>query len=416
MGLFGKHKVGDSYGAIIDIGSGSVLAAIVLSKPDYKHPQIIWSKREYLPLRPEGNSETSAKRVMTSFLNALLELETNGLKALSEYKSGARVTDTQVTVCAPWSYTVTKSITYKHKEPFVISSELIAELVRTAHKKVDEELNENEKTHKMGLTVINREQIANIANGYRFTHTNRQQAKELRVVEASAVAQEYLVKQVKDTKDKVLPRSDLHMYSFMLAYYSVLRSLDNSFREYCLIDITYEATEIGIVRDGILEYCTHTPIGSYTLARDIASACDHPVTEVFSVLQNNELDLWLEQLNEEQRVLVASVFDNYRTSLTELFKETGDGLSIPKRMYLHSNLRSEQLFDDYISEAARTATNSSHAVYPATERLLQLLYPDTVKNEIKNTTNDTALLISAQFFHIKMRSLKFADDGAAILY
>jgi hypothetical protein len=50
MGFFGSNKNNIRYGALLDIGSGSVVASIVRSDETISNPEIIWSKREYRPI------------------------------------------------------------------------------------------------------------------------------------------------------------------------------------------------------------------------------------------------------------------------------------------------------------------------------------------------------------------------------
>ena len=57
-------------------------------------------------------------------------------------------------------------------------------------------------------------------------------------------------------------------------------------------------------------------------------------------------------------------------------------------------------------KAAKLTTETSHAVFPITKDLLQRYYSGEEK-AIFQTENDTALLISAQFFHTNSHQDKF---------
>jgi hypothetical protein len=407
MGFFSLSKSGIRYGIVIDIGSGSVLASIVGSNPTKSHPDIIWSKREYTPLKQSGSVSDSAKSVMTSLVTVLMQLDSEGKKVFYEKTGERKLQNLQVTIAAPWSYTVTKTISYKNNEDFEVSEELIEELLRTAQLKVQEELLENEHVHQLGLSIIVKNTMQVIANDYPIMVTGKQKANALRVIQVSAAAQEYLIEAILDAKNKLFPNAKLTQYSFMLPFFYIMNDVTKQSSEYCLVDITYEATELGIVRDGVLTYCTHTPFGSFSIAREISKILSITSDEAYSYLSEPDLGTFLEPYSEKQRDEVKLIFKAYQELLTGLFKETGDSLAIPKKIYLHGNLNTEPFFNKQILEAASDATKMKHASYNVTAELLTKNYTEEEIASIKKSTDDTALLISAQFFHIHDQMSKF---------
>jgi Tfp pilus assembly PilM family ATPase len=193
----------------------------------------------------------------------------------------------------------------------------------------------------------------------------------------------------------------MSLYSFILIYFYIFRHLFEESAEYCLVDITYEATEIGIVRDGILSYTTHTAFGSFSLAREIATILDIPLEEAFGYMHTEDPLTLLQQYSPEKIADVKEVFKQYEGRLSSLFHETGDVLAIPKRIFLHGNLESEAFFSKRVGEGARLATNTSHAIYSASAELAKRKYPEELVAKFSSEAVDTALLISAQFFHTK---------------
>jgi hypothetical protein len=399
MGFFALKKNNIRYGVLVDIGSGSVLAAIVAADDTKAYPDIIWSKREYSPLRQSTSLTDSAKSVMTSLINALMSLDGEGRKTLYEETGIRKIEYLQVTIAAPWSYTATKTITYQSKEDFEVTDTLIAELLRTASQKVQEELLENEKVHSLGLSIIARTTMQIVANGYPIRVTGKQKANSVKVVQASAVAQEYLLDAIIDTQDKMFPGTDISQYSFMLPYYFVMNEIGEMPGEYCLVDITYEATEIGVVRDSVLSYCTHTSAGAFTLARAIADILGVPLEEAYGFLTSEDLAALLSQYPDKKQDAVKDVIERYQAELTELFKETGDSLALPRHIYVHGNLFTEPFFNIQVQKAATKATKMAHATFNITTELLTKKYPPELIQKLKMSGEDTALLISAQFFH-----------------
>jgi hypothetical protein len=381
--------------------------SIIKSNPNQTYPEVLWAKREYVPLRKISSLNDTAKHVMTSLVNALMALESEGRAVFRERTGSNKLPETQVTIAAPWSYTITKNITYAHEEPFTLSSELTKELLRTAHQKVEEDIVTNERTTQLGLSVISRSLIGLTANGYAIRTPNNQPVKSLRVVEASAVAQDYLVDALRESIDKVLPEADVYLYSFILIYFYIFRELFSDTTEYCLIDVTYEATELGIVRDGMLTYTTHAPFGAFSLARELSAILEIPLEEAYGHLHEEDPLILLTHYSPEKIADVKEVFRQYEVRLSSLFHETGDTLAIPKRIFIHGNLETEAFFIARIKEAARLATNTSHAVYSASLEVTKQWYADDAAKTLPQSYADSALLISAQFFHTTKLQDKF---------
>ncbi|MCD5381586.1 MAG: hypothetical protein LR008_03355 [Candidatus Pacebacteria bacterium] len=399
MSFLGLGQSSDRYGIIIDIGSGSVLTAIVHSNPSQKHPKIVWSHREHAPLRNIDSLEQSSKAVITALVNASVLIDSEGRKALHEYNQEAQPTDLQCSIAAPWSYTVTKTINYNQEESFEITEELIADLTKTIQDKISVEVNEDEALKNLGLKTILRTTMDIIANGYRVRYPEGEKAEEIAISHATIVAQEYLIDAVDEMKDKLFTQTLSRKLSFMIMLFSITREVIPHAYDVCLVDITYEATEIGVVRDGVISYCTHVPFGSFSLAREISAITSAPLHEAFAYLHTEKPYSFIESLTKTQSEEVEAVFESYIDKVSTLFHETGDRLSIPKHISLHADLKSESLFLDLIDKAARRAIKSDPNITPISKEIIRQTYKQTTDDAADDIPVDTALLLSAQFFH-----------------
>lgn len=407
MQLFAK-KPNQKVGVIIDVGSGSVLAAIIVSDTQKNHPEIIWSKREHTPNHKKNGNNSELKSIATSLINVMMALESEGRKKLTSSDYGHKINEVQVNISAPWSYTITKTITYQKEEEFTLTEELVDELLRIAKNKLDEDLSEKEKVAELGLEIVARNTIQTIANGYNVIINNKQKATDLKIVEANSVVQEPLVKTITEIESKIFPYTQVKHYSFMLPFYYVIDELANA-TNYCLVDITYEATEIGIIRDGALTYCSHISIGVMTLAKDLAETLKIPTEEAFGYFKKDSIDDILETYSSTDQDKINKIFNDYQNKLTELFKETGDSLMIPKKLFLHSNLYTEEFFSEQIAKGAEQSTKSNHAIYKVSNELLTKNFPKDYVKKINGSEYDTSLLISAHFFHTRSSQSKFTQ-------
>ena len=148
MSLFSGREKRVRYGVLIEIGSGSVLLSIIKSDATKINPEVIWSQREFASLKSKQTSNQDDKAIMSSLLNVILQINNNGYKALRSYSSTAQIKYVQVSVTAPWSFTISKTIDYTKETEFVVSQELIDSLISVAKKKMTEIMLEKELTNK----------------------------------------------------------------------------------------------------------------------------------------------------------------------------------------------------------------------------------------------------------------------------
>jgi cell division ATPase FtsA len=324
----------------------------------------------------------------TTLVNALLELGSNGQKALHAFNPSLHITTVQTAICAPWSHTVTKSIQYEKEHPFTVDQKLVSDLVAGTAKKLMETTFNGELLDAQGLEIVHEVTAGIELNGYFVRKPFGQTARTVSLAQITEVAERKLLITLKDSIAKILPKTSLEVYSFMYLYYQTLRELHPDTSEICLIDVTNEATEIGIVRDDILRYVSHIPIGTFTLAREISRVTGVPKEEAYTVLKENGADI--SSLSEEKKKAVKTVFSEYQEELSAMFRHTGDTLSIPKTLFLHTERTTEAFFGEQLKQAAKIATNSEHMVHLFTSELLgdkQLL--------------DTALALSIHHFHVR---------------
>lgn len=397
MGLFSRGQKNGRYGVLLDIGSGSVLAAIVHSDPNKPHPVIIWSKREHVPLRDKSSIEESARAVMSALVNASMTLDAEGRGVLRQYDPNARLSELQCGISAPWSYTVTKSITYVQKETFTVTDDLLRKLTDTAEHKITTELKENESVESLGLTIVNRSTMDISTNGYRVVHPQGEKANELVLSHASVVAQTYLIEAINEMRGKLFPETKLTISSYMLMLYSVLRTLLPEQHDYCAVDLTYEATEIGIVRDDSLRYCTHTPVGLFSLAREIAAITGIPVHEAYTHLRGSSFDTFINQLSATKQTEIEEMFEEYTSRIADLFHETGDRLAIPKLINIHTELNSEPIMAALVTKAGIQALKTQPVITKIASKIHASMR-QTGQTTVP-TISDEALYVAATFFH-----------------
>lgn len=371
----------DRFAFLVDIGSGSVGLALCHSNKE-KKPHILWFHREHIPLRDIDAVSDSSKVIVTTLMNAMMMFEQEGRPALSTYQAGAKITTMQATIAAPWAYTTTRTITFEQDEPFEINHEMIADLAAAAGQQAIDEFNEQHSLETLGIIETSRCALDTYANGYRLTKANNQQATVINVTHATTLVREEIVTALTEMNNKLFNRVPLRITSYMLANYFATRLLLPHIYDVCLVDVTNEATEIGIIRDGSLQYSTHTPFGRASLAREISTATKIPLAETFHNFPDPE---------SAKTKDIQAIYDAYIEKIHELFQQTGDRLTIPRNIYLETDRGLEAVFSPLIAQAGTQASKGRVHITTIRDKI--------EKSLTKESSADTALMVSASFFH-----------------
>lgn len=386
MSFFGGNKNPLRAAVLVDIGSGSVGVAVVLSDPALPHPEVLWSHREFALLRDITATADTIKHLNTALINAFLELGSSGLTQLKARDKKLVVRHVLATIAAPWSYTVTKQVTFTDDHPFTIDNDLIDELTESAQKQSTRSAKEAGLIDQ-GVEIINNATIHVTINGYMVHKIREVEGRTIALTHVTALAATPILNTLRDSIDKVLPRADVDIHSFMYLYYCALSNMHPDTSEVCLIDVTNEATEVGVVREGVLAHVTHGAYGTFTLAREIAEACNIPKEEAYTYLKGGESFVGA-KLSKAKLDQLEAIVSAYELKIATILQETGDQLSIPKTVFLHTNTATEEFFKTHIKNACREATGGQHTVHVVTSKLLE---------DIK--AKDSALVLAAKFYH-----------------
>lgn len=337
------------YGLVVDIGSASVTAAIVESDPNADLPSLLWSHKERLPL--ERSKQKPENDIVVALTNAFLTVGSAGIQALIAHHSKAKITQCDVTIGAPWSYSVSRIIRSQDETPFEITQVIVDDLITKAEESAFEALQSGMKLEDIGLEIITESTPSITANGYITNSPVGKEVTEIEITRILGVARKNIVAAIQESHETILPKSHLRMTTFMFSYYQAIQSLSPNLSEVCLLDIGAEATELGVVKDGILSQTSHQPTGHYTIAADVMTATKVPAEEAVAAIKQDFATLFV-STTDTQRGKITKAITTYEESVTLLFENAEEFAAVPKQVYLHTDTGFESFFTPHIESAA----------------------------------------------------------------
>ena len=391
----------------MDIGSGSVTVSVIHSDPRKKNYSVVWRSQGWLLQKDVQGADDTAKHILSLATDLVLKFSTEGISALKSFDPNGTIEVFQVSVSAPWSYTITKRVTFEKDTPFKVDSLLIDELLTSAETTIAEELRENERAHELGLSIVSKVSSDIVVNGYKIDHLTKEKANNISLSHTSIVIQNYLLENLRSVHESLLPSTKLEIYSYMIQIFSLIRSMHPELKEYCLINQTMEAVEVGIVRNGTLTYCTHEPYGTAHFVRDVAAATGTPVGEVLGVVQANTFKKYLSHFSSEKQSAIQSIIERYQTTITQLLQQTGDDFLIPNIIYMHSNSGSYNFFKKHAEQGAKVVTRADVLIKNTDSELILRNIVDTASVSQSKTPSFQTDLVSGHFFHTLQDTLHF---------
>ncbi len=377
-----------TYGVVLDVGSGSVGVGIIKSDHDERLPVIIFSHRVYMRLTTENAEPADRMRKMREALfSACLILSKDGLQALLDYDRGAKIGRILVTCSSPWAHTISRNVEYAPEKEFRVTESLIKDLARSAEDEIAEQIDEAGIAGSFGLSVVERATVNVELNQYQVDHPIGLTGSVLSLTHITGLVPQEILKAVNEVQDKILTHTQMSAHTYMLIVYCVLRDLFPKTTTLTIIDVTAEATEIGIVENGILRETLHVPYGSNTLIRDIAARTKGSPDDIMTYLRG----LGEQVMDESIQKRALEHLESYADAVREMFKKIHARRTIPNTMVITALPQLQTLFSMQIPKIASEITGDEYTLLELQKGIL---------DEIATNKNDDIFVtIIARFFH-----------------
>ncbi|HJO89703.1 MAG: hypothetical protein QGH85_00420 [Candidatus Pacebacteria bacterium] len=384
---------------IFDVGSGSVGVALATISAEDNIPIVLYSTRVPIAYKENVYSDLFMKSMLTSFQNASLEIIQKGIPNLT--KKGIKVKDISKVLCifsSPWYKSQADLIKFKKEKAFDVSEKEIKEAVI----KVNEEFRKNsmtegtdEETKKPKLIEKNIVQIR--LNGY---PTNNPYDKKTKSVELSLFLSKIsgdVYKNINKILSEVFYTDDISFHSFALVSFSVVRDIFNVEKNFILMDIRGEVTNISLIRNETLYSTASFPLGRNFLTREVASALNTVPEEANSLIRISLEGKFGSSESTKINTVLIDAQKRWLSSFRETLTDLSEGLSLPSMVFLTVDEDIGKWFNDAIKNeefVGYTLAERPFTVITLSEKQL-LKYCVT----IGESRCDPFLALEALFFH-----------------
>jgi hypothetical protein len=248
MGFFGKSARNV---AVIDIRSSSVGAAYA-TVDAHNVPRIAHSVR--VPLDPHATEPLSETlpRTLEAALTALVSEGAPRLRALSGRGS---VDEVVATFSSPWQTSVVASRSVANDKEFVFTKQLLAKAL--AEGAADME----------GKTRVSEMVIATLLNGYEVQNPFGKRVRRAELIILSSFVDTAVMELATKAIRKAFHRHHIRFNAYLPESFTALRDLYPHQRDFLVVDVSGEATDIMLVKHGLVVSMTSMPHGVNEIAR-----------------------------------------------------------------------------------------------------------------------------------------------------
>lgn len=383
---FRANKSASTYGVLVDIGSGTVGVAIVASNQGDILPKLLYTHRFMMRVSEHSRSQSdNFRKVREALLSASLVLSQAGYSALREHDPKARITRMYVTCSSPWSYTISRNVDYKANEPFKVTQALITELIEGAEREMITHLSGETTFGKDGFDVVEQSTVDVTINEYPVPNPIGLKGTALSLSHIAGLVPKGLLTFIHETQDKLFPNTELRIHTCMLVMYCVLRDLFPRAHTLCIIDVTGEATEFGIVENNLLIENSNIPSGSLTLVRETMGETDKPESDVLTSIQA------FGDHTEMTEPPFSKHMQKYEEAVTKAFSSILERRMLPSSIVITAHRPFEKIFKHMVTSAYTTATKKVPTILS--------IEPKVIEEISEGANGDVYLALGARFFH-----------------
>lgn len=247
----GLSKTVKSSVALIDITSSSVGGALAHFSSGAQ-PTIYYTNR--LLIEQHGDENLSAAMLRT--LGELADkLVTEGAPVLHQETKSGHIDRVFASIGTPWQATSVRTEHINDTKPFTFTKAFLTDITRKS------------SAVKEGYVLSGESVIATLLNGYEVSRPFGKKATRAEIVVLSSLIEKETAQQVESTLRKTYHTHALTLTAFAPIAYTVFRDLFPHEKDFLVLDVSGEATDIAFIKRGLLVDVSSAPHGVNELAR-----------------------------------------------------------------------------------------------------------------------------------------------------
>jgi|AntAceMinimDraft_6_1070360.scaffolds.fasta_scaffold08163_2 hypothetical protein len=246
---------------LFDIDSASISGAVFEYRYDNKTKKVIYKELSYLRVDITNGQSYDFAEFYGRTLKALDDV------AQKLYLQTLVPVDAlYINLSTPWSSNQKRIIEYSPKKEFIITKELVDELIE---KEIESPLSQNMDFYHHEVVLFDRKTIDIYAHGYPTKKYLGKKVFDMQIHSLTSVMSDQTKSDFEHVIERVFHRKPI-LVSNMFVRYDSLRKLFPNQNSAIILDVSGETTECVVVVDDHLVHTGSFPVGAHSISRFLA--------------------------------------------------------------------------------------------------------------------------------------------------
>ncbi|MCX6719343.1 MAG: hypothetical protein NTZ38_03145 [Candidatus Taylorbacteria bacterium] len=325
----------------MDIQSSIVRSSLVLLKQG-SIPHIFSMNEWAVPYRHNSGSA----QLIESTLKLISEAVTTGGRILHEKHSEKgsilpkHISEIHFVLSSPWIISMARTITERFSKPMTATKRLVSDIIARERAR--------DISHDDSNIEMIEEKIFDVRlNGYSVSRWEDKITDKLDISFATSVAGSDTMNYLRAICSHIIPAKRIHLHSSLLLQYIGIFSILPDQKDYILIHIHGELTDVVIVEHGTCLFFGSFPKGINNILHAVAVATHSTAKIADSLLTlcvNDHLD-WEQARNA--KIIIDKMIEGWIDSLKELFSRSTCAEALPKTVMISCRVHEDLFIKDF---------------------------------------------------------------------
>jgi cell division ATPase FtsA len=295
---------------------------------------------------------------------------------------------------SPWYKAEIKNTKIKEKKPFTISSKIISNILDEESKKFIEPNNE----------LIEKSAIQILLNGYNIDNPYGKEASTVDTTLFLSTMSDEVQEKVTDLLETIFVSSNISFNTFALSSFSAVRDIFKTEKNFLLLDISGETTDITLVRGETIKKIASFKLGKNFFIRKVKNSLNTIAEEAHSLIrlfisgkskdtESIKIETTLKEAKEE-----------WLSHFRKILSDFSEGFSLPKTLLLSADTDMSKWFIDIIKNDEFSSLTLAEEPFTVIELSSRILNEHCVMPKDSKKGCDPFLVLEALFAH------KIAND------
>ena len=340
MGIFSGPEKKDKLMLAFHVGSSSVEGVLFRARPSVV-PEIVFSAQETI----QTEKEINIQKLLSSTVQALEKV------AEKIHRAGLGAPEQIFCVLSsPWYVSQTRIIHLKKNTPFVFTAKLANDLMRREANLFREESIGRHKDPSDTLRLLEFKNIRTALNGYETARPLGQKTKDLNLTVFASMSAEKVLLKMEDAIHRFFYVKPVEFFSSALSAFAAVRDLHVKNKDFLLIKVGGEVTDILMVKDNALEETLSFPSGRnfFTRGMVFGLACSvHEANSLISILKDKHTE---KSLVRKSADLLENLKKEWLAEFEQALSRLATDISIPSRIFLMADAQLGNFFSELIGK------------------------------------------------------------------